>query len=86
MGMCQGGIQAISRSHFGKMVPKEQSNEYFGLFDIFGKFADFFGPMIMSASAVLLGSSTYGILALAALFVLGYLLVTFSQRAEAGER
>ncbi|WP_274953766.1 MFS transporter [Angelakisella massiliensis] len=86
VGMCQGGIQAISRSHFGKMVPKEQSNEYFGLFDIFGKFADFFGPMIMSASAVLLGSSTYGILALAALFVLGYLLVTFSQRAEAGER
>ena len=82
VGMCQGGIQAISRSHFGKMVPKEESNEYFGLFDIFGKCADFFGPMILSLSAVLLGSSSYGILALAALFVLGLVLVTLSERAQ----
>ena len=44
VGLCQGGIQALSRSYYGKLIPKEASNEYFGFFDIFGKFADFFGP------------------------------------------
>ena len=37
VGICQGGIQALSRSQFGKMVPKKESSEYFGFFDIFGK-------------------------------------------------
>lgn len=81
VGICQGGIQALSRSHYGKLVPKEESNEYFGFFDIFGKFADFFGPIIMSICAVLLGSSTYGILALIVLFVAGYVLLGKSQKA-----
>ena len=43
--------------------------------DIFGKFADFFGPMIMSFCALVLGSSTYGILGLLLLFVVGYILL-----------
>ena len=82
VGMCQGGIQALSRSYFGKLIPKEESNEYFGFFDIFGKFADFMGPLIISFCALALGSSTYGILALVALFVLGYVLVRLSERAR----
>ena len=83
VGICQGGIQALSRSHFGKMVPKEESNEYFGFFDIFGKFADFMGPAIMSFCAFVFGSSTYGILALVVLFAVGYLLVHQSEKAAA---
>lgn len=75
VGTCQGGIQALSRSYYGKLIPKEESNEYFGFFDIFGKFADFMGPLIISFCALVLGSSTYGILALVVLFVAGYLLV-----------
>ncbi len=75
VGTCQGGIQALSRSYYGKLIPKEESNEYFGFFDIFGKFADFIGPLIISFCALVLGSSTYGILALMVLFVAGYLLV-----------
>lgn len=75
VGMCQGGIQALSRSYYGKLIPKEESNEYFGFFDIFGKFADFMGPLIISFCALVLGSSTYGILALVVLFAIGYLLV-----------
>ena len=47
----------------------------FEFFDIFGKFADFFGPMIMSFCALVLGSSTYGILGLLLLFVVGYVLL-----------
>lgn len=82
VGICQGGIQALSRSYFGKLVPKEESNEYFGFFDIFGKFADFFGPMIISICAIFLGSSSYGVLALILLFAIGYLLVRASEKAE----
>lgn len=84
VGICQGGVQALSRSHYGKLIPKEESNEYFGFFDIFGKFADFFGPMIMSFCAFFLGSSSYGILALVLLFAAGYLLVSKSQKADIG--
>ena len=73
--MAQGGIQSLSRSYFGRLIPKNESNEYFGFFDIFGKFADFFGPMIMSFCALVLGSSTYGILGLLLLFVVGYVLL-----------
>ena len=82
VGICQGGIQALSRSYYGKLIPKEESNEYFGFFDIFGKFADFMGPLMMSFCALTLGSSTYGILALLVLFGAGYLLVLQSEKAE----
>ncbi len=75
VGICQGGIQSLSRSYYGKLVPKEESSEYFGFFDIFGKFADFMGPLIVAASAALFNTSTYGILALLVLFLIGYLLL-----------
>ncbi|MDR1795306.1 MAG: MFS transporter [Erysipelotrichaceae bacterium] len=80
IGLAQGGIQALSRSYYGKLIPKKESNEYFGFFDIFGKFADFFGPMIMGLSASLLGASKYGILALSALFIIGFVLLMFVQK------
>ena len=75
VGMAQGGIQSLSRSYYGRIIPKNESNEYFGFFDIFGKFADFFGPLIVSFCAFMFGTSTYGILALLVLFVIGYLLL-----------
>lgn len=75
VGMAQGGIQSLSRSYYGRIIPKNESNEYFGFFDIFGKFADFFGPLIVSFCAIVFGTSTYGILALLVLFVIGYLLL-----------
>lgn len=80
VGLFQGGIQSLSRSQFGRMIPKDEANEYFGLFDVFGKGADFFGPLIMAASAFVLGSSSYGILALVVLFIIGYILLTKSEK------
>lgn len=71
VGLCQGGIQALSRSYFGKMIPKDEASEYFGLFDIFGRFADFFGPLMVAGSSFLIGSSRYGILSLIFLFLAG---------------
>lgn len=82
VGICQGGIQALSRSYFGKLVPKDESSEYFGFFDVFGKFADFFGPLILAACAWFLNSSKYGILSLIVLFVVGFILITFSEKYQ----
>ncbi len=81
VGMCQGGIQALSRSHFGKLIPKEEASEYFGFFDIFGKFADFLGPLILAACAFFLNSSRYGVLALIVLFIIGLIFVILSEEA-----
>lgn len=82
VGICQGGIQSLSRSYYGKLIPKDESSEYFGFFDIFGKFADFFGPVIMAFCAFAFGSSTYGILALIVLFAIGYVLIGISEKQE----
>jgi len=80
--LAQGGVQSLSRSYFGKIVPKNESNEYFGFFDIFGKFADFFGPLILTAAALIFQSSRYGILALIILFIVGYWMVDKVQKID----
>lgn len=79
VGMLQGGIQALSRSYFAKLIPKEESNEYFGFFDIFGKFADFMGPAIVAAFSFL-GVPQMGVLALAVLFLIGYIFISKSEK------
>ncbi len=48
VGMFQGGVQALSRSYFGKIIPKERSNEYYGFFDIFGRYASVMGTLLVS--------------------------------------
>ena len=82
VGLAQGGIQSMSRSYFGKLVPKHESNEFFGFFDIFGKFADFLGPLLMVLSVQLFNTSRYGILALIALFVMGIYLLLKTKKEE----
>jgi len=71
VGTVQGGIQAVSRSYFGKIVPKERSNEFFGFFDIFGKFSCVIGPALYAVIASATGYSCYGVLVLIVLFGLG---------------
>ena len=75
VGTVQGGIQAVSRSYYGKLVPKKRSNEYFGFFDIFGKFATFVGPLLYALIGGMTGRSSYGTLALLALFLMGFLIL-----------
>ena len=71
----QGTIQAMSRSYFARIIPKEKSGEYFGFFDIFGKGASFFGAMLMGISTQLFNTSKAGVVALALLFPLGLVLL-----------
>lgn len=67
----QGGIQALSRSFFGKLIPKTKSAEYFGVFNIFGKISSIMGPVLMGVVTQITGNIQYGILSLGVLFVLG---------------
>ncbi|MHC1734396.1 MAG: MFS transporter [Erysipelotrichaceae bacterium] len=85
IGLAQGGIQSLSRSYYGKLVPKEESSEYFGFFDIFGKFADFLGPIILALAAQFLNSSKYGVLFLIVLFIIGYYFIHKVDKLERAE-
>lgn len=67
----QGGIQALSRSYFGKIIPKNKSAEYFSIFNIFGKVSSIFGPLLMGIVVMMTGETRYGILSLIILFLLG---------------
>lgn len=75
VGTVQGGIQALSRSYFSRLVPPDKSNEYFGFFDIFGKFATVVGPFLVAVVTGATGRSSFGILSLLVLFAVGGLLL-----------
>ncbi|MBP1757697.1 MAG: transporter [Firmicutes bacterium] len=80
VGTSQGGIQALSRSFFGKLVPPSRSNEFFGFFDIFGKFAAVLGPAIYSTIASMTGRSSFGILGLIILFGIGFTVIRVGRK------
>jgi len=68
VGTVQGGIQALSRSYFGKLVPRSRSAEYFGFYDVFGKFATVIGPLLYSMFYMMTDRASVGILSLLILF------------------
>ena len=72
----QGGIQALSRSYFAKLVPKESANEFFGFYNIFGKFAAIMGPVLVGVTTQLTGKTNAGVLSIIVLFVIGGFLLT----------
>jgi UMF1 family MFS transporter len=75
VGLFQGGIQALSRSEFGKLCPKEHANEYFGFFDIFGKYAAIMGTFIVGTMTALTGSGSLGVFSIVILFVIGFIMM-----------
>ena len=81
----QGGIQALSRSYYAKLVPKEKSNEFFGFYNIFGKFASIMGPLIVGLTAQISGRSNMGVFSLIILFVIGILFLTRVSEPEKAE-
>ena len=72
----QGGIQALSRSYFGKLVPKENSNEFFGFYNVFGKFAAIMGPILVAVTSQLTGDSRFGVASLVILFIIGLIVLS----------
>jgi UMF1 family MFS transporter len=84
VGMVQGGSQALSRSLFARMIPKDKSSEYFGFFAVFEKFAHIAGPLLFAASVTLFDSSRVAVLSVILFFVLGALVLSRVD-VEAGE-
>jgi UMF1 family MFS transporter len=80
-----GGTQALSRSLFSTMIPKQQSSEFFAFFSVFDKLAGIIGPALFAGMISATGSSRPAILALAVLFVAGGVILTFVD-VEKGQR
>ena len=83
VGMFQGGIQALSRSYFGKLIPKEHSNEYYGFFDIFGRYASVMGTLLVSVVTSLTGNPSLGVLSIGILLVAGFVMLVKLSRMQA---
>jgi UMF1 family MFS transporter len=75
VGIVQGGSQALSRSMFARMIPRDKSSEYFGFFSVFEKFAGIAGPALFAASVTISGSSRAAILSVILFFVAGALVL-----------
>ena len=78
VGIFQGGIQALSRSYFTKIIPSEKSGEYFGFLDICGKGASIMGTLVMSALTQITGKQQIGVGAIACFFIVGLVLFRMS--------
>lgn len=70
----QGPVQALSRSYFSKIIPKDKSSEYFGFYDIFGKSASFAGTTIVGITTQISGTSKVGVGCIVIMFIIGYII------------
>jgi UMF1 family MFS transporter len=75
IGLVQGGIQSLSRSFYARLIPKDKSAEFFGFYNMLGKFAAVFGPLMVGWVGVLSGNPRTGILTLLLLFFVGAMLL-----------
>jgi UMF1 family MFS transporter len=82
VGFVQGGVQSLSRSLFGRMVPEGKNAEFFGFYNMMGKFAAVLGPFLMAATAAITGNSRSAILSVAILFMGGAIMLTFATRSR----
>jgi UMF1 family MFS transporter len=82
VGLVQGGVQSLSRSYYGRLIPAGKSSEFFGFYNMMGKFAAVLGPLLTGVVARLTGDSRLGILSILLLFVAGASLLVVAARAE----
>ena len=82
IGLVQGGVQSLSRSYFGRLVPEGKSSEFFGFYNMMGKFAAVLGPLLTGVVAKLTGDPRLSILSILLLFVAGASLLAVASRME----
>ncbi len=85
IGLVQGGVQSLSRSMYARMIPADKSAEFFGFYNMLGKFAAVLGPTMIAVAASVSGSNRVAILAIIPLFLIGGTLL-YLVNEEAGER
>jgi UMF1 family MFS transporter len=82
VGLVQGGIQSLSRSYFGRLVPEGKSSEFFGFYNMMGKFAAVLGPLLTGIVARVTGDPRLSILSIVVLFIAGGALLGVAARVE----
>lgn len=82
VGMFQGGVQALSRSYFAKIIPAEQAGEYFGFMDICGKGAAFLGTTVVGVVTQITGSMSKGVGMISVFFVIGIVFFNMAMKAD----
>ena len=82
VGCFQGSIQSLSRSYYSKIIPDENSGEYFGIYDIFAKGASFLGSAVIAWVKLAGGTINIAVGMLAAFFILGYFFLRISDKSE----
>ena len=78
IGFAQGGIQALSRSYFAALIPENRSSEYFGIYNMLGKFAALLGPLIVGLVTFYTSDSRIGIASISIFFIIGLILFNYS--------
>jgi UMF1 family MFS transporter len=86
IGLVQGGIQSLSRSLFGELVPLDRSAEFFGFFNMVGKFSAIFGPLLVGITSELTGRPRLSILVLLAFFLVGGVVLYLTPQIQRTER
>lgn len=82
VGMFQGSIQSLSRSYFSKIIPAENSGEYFGIYDIFAKGASFLGSAVIAGVKLAGGTINIAVASLAIFFLLGFIFLVLADKAK----
>ena len=82
IGLVQGGVQSLSRSLYSRLIPADKSAEFFGFYNMLGKFAAVIGPLLMGLVSVLTGSPRLSLLAIIGLFVSGAVILCFVNEEE----
>ncbi len=75
IGLVQGGVQSLSRSFFARLIPEEKSAEYFGFYNMLGKFSAILGPVLAGVVTLTFNSQRIGILSILILFVSGFFIL-----------
>lgn len=76
IGLVQGGVQSLSRSYYSRLIPQDKAAEFFGFYNMLGKFATLIGPILMGTVTYATGNSRLGVLSLAILFISGALVLS----------
>ena len=84
VGMFQGGIQALSRSYYGKLIPKQHANEYYGFYDVFGKTASIIGTFLVATTTSLTGNASIGVLSIAILLAVALVFLLLQKDPTKG--
>ena len=82
IGLVQGGVQSLSRSFYARIIPAGQAGEFFGFYNMVGKFATVLGPVLVGVAGALSGSPRLGISAVLLLFIPGGLLLSLVENGN----